>query len=62
MGVSNDSFAEKKKYSENICFVTSPSPGDGGRGLLGTGKEKFLPSALGGGLPPVPSKVQHFES
>lgn len=40
-----------------MCFITSSSPGDSGRGLFGTGKEKFLPSALGGGLLLRPSKL-----
>lgn len=44
-----------------MCIFTSSSPGDGGRGLVGTGKEKFLPSDLSGGLLPAPSKVQHLE-
>lgn len=51
----------RKIKCEHI-FITSSSPGDGGRGLFGTGKEKFLPSALGGGLLLGPSKVKHFES
>lgn len=46
-----------KKENKNICLITSSSPGDSDRGLFGTGKEKFLPSALGGGLLLRPSRV-----
>lgn len=46
-----------KKENKNICLITSSSPEASDRGLFGTGKEKFLPSALGGGLWLRPSKV-----
>lgn len=43
--------------NKNIYSLTSSSAGDGGRGLFGSGKGKFLPSALIGGLLLGPSKV-----
>lgn len=51
----------KANRSRNRC-VTSSSSGDGGCGLFGTGKGKFLPSFLRGGLLLGPFKAKYCEN